>query len=191
MYDCIGYLSGLYRALGGDEYLLIFYLGKGFTMCIKTLLMSVLLASSSMTAYAASESINSNETTNLVSGSEDSAEHLRNPGGYYGGYYGGNYGGSQDYCRAYNRDGITCQQVGFYEGQIGAPWGWNAGQFLCVNGCLKWASPNYSAASCYSFNRDGISCAQVGYLEGQIGAPWGYGTGNFRCTMGCLQWAGW
>jgi len=172
-------------------------------MYIKTLLMSVLLASSSMAAYAASESINIDENKNLASGSEDSTEHLRNPGGYYGGYNGGynggyyggyngrNYGGPQDYCRAYNRDGITCQQVGFYEGQIGAPWGWNAGEFLCVNGCLKWASPNYNAASCYSFNRDGINCSQVGYVEGQIGAPWGYGTGNFRCTVGCLQWAGW
>jgi hypothetical protein len=41
-------------------------------------------------------------------------------------------------CKAYNRDGVTCGEVGMFEGEVGAPWGDGAGIFTCVNGCLKW-----------------------------------------------------
>jgi len=41
-------------------------------------------------------------------------------------------------CFAYNRDGRTCDFIGYSEGQTGHPWGANKGQFSCTNGCLKW-----------------------------------------------------
>ena len=41
-------------------------------------------------------------------------------------------------CYAFNRDGRTCQDVGFSEGQVGYPWGEAAGQFSCVNSCLRY-----------------------------------------------------
>ena len=76
-----------------------------------------------------------------------------NPGGYPGHNPGG-YPGHNPFpppvynppiyippvyndCRAYNRDGVTCQQVGYYEGQVGQPWGFQSGTFRCVNQCLQ------------------------------------------------------
>jgi hypothetical protein len=44
-------------------------------------------------------------------------------------------------CYAYNRDGRTCSFVGFSEGQVGYPWGGQAGKFECTNGCLKIVGP--------------------------------------------------
>ncbi|MBF0442453.1 MAG: family 16 glycosylhydrolase [Oligoflexales bacterium] len=41
-------------------------------------------------------------------------------------------------CSSYNRDGKTCDEVGYAEGQTGEPWGIGNGFFQCVNGCLKW-----------------------------------------------------
>jgi hypothetical protein len=46
--------------------------------------------------------------------------------------------GTNNACFAYNRDGRTCQGVGFGEGQVGYPWGGHAGKFQCTDGCLKW-----------------------------------------------------
>jgi hypothetical protein len=43
-------------------------------------------------------------------------------------------------CTAYNRDGISCERVGYVDGQIGQPWGFWSGRFQCVDGCLKWYS---------------------------------------------------
>ena len=43
-------------------------------------------------------------------------------------------------CTQYNRDGKTCQEVGFTEGQQGEPWGPGAGIFRCTNSCLAWVS---------------------------------------------------
>jgi hypothetical protein len=94
----------------------------------------------------------------------------------------------QDYCKEYNRDGITCDQVGYQEGQLGYPWGYKSGQFRCVNGCLAWAG---QAHSCKAYNRDGVTCQQVGYHEGQVGHPWGLHSGKFRCVSGCLQFVWW
>ena len=42
-------------------------------------------------------------------------------------------------CRPFNQQGTTCQQVGFAEGQYGAPWGQQSGYFVCVDRCLHWA----------------------------------------------------
>ena len=50
--------------------------------------------------------------------------------------------GGTDYCRRYNRDGITCNQVGYSEGQYGYPWGPQNGQFQCFDSCLKYIDPN-------------------------------------------------
>jgi hypothetical protein len=118
----------------------------------------------------------------LFSGSMDAFAHRNDNWG--SGYWGD--------CRYYNRDGITCNQVGFFEGQVGSPWGFDAGQFRCINGCLQYVGSGggYTANSCYALNRDGITCAQVGLYEGQIGAPWGRNNGYFRCTGGCLQFVG-
>ena len=44
-------------------------------------------------------------------------------------------------CHAYNRDGISCAQVGFTEGEQGSPWGESGGQFRCINNCLQWFAP--------------------------------------------------
>jgi hypothetical protein len=93
-----------------------------------------------------------------------------------------------NYCKDYNRDGITCDQVGFDEGQVGYPWGYKSGKFRCENGCLAWVG---QAESCKAYNRDGVTCDQVGYHEGQIGYPWGLKSGKFRCTSGCLQFLWW
>lgn len=41
-------------------------------------------------------------------------------------------------CRHYNRDGATCAQVGFGEGQSGSPWGQQAGMFVCMDRCLRY-----------------------------------------------------
>jgi hypothetical protein len=38
-------------------------------------------------------------------------------------------------CTAYNRDGLTCGQVGWGEGHAGCKW---EGSFRCEGGCLKW-----------------------------------------------------
>jgi len=106
-------------------------------MSIKTFLMSVLFAATPTLAHAAVDSLNDDAAEAMSSDGTYSTEcHHGQPGGYYpapGGYYG-----PRDDCRNYNRDGITCQQVGFYEGQSGAPWGYGAGQFRCTNGCLQW-----------------------------------------------------
>ena len=64
--------------------------------------------------------------------------------GYYGGYrgyYAPGFYGSSDFCRAYNRDGITCGAVGYVDGQTGVPWGFG-GVFQCTDGCLKWIGPS-------------------------------------------------
>ena len=60
-------------------------------------------------------------------------------GGGSGGYYRGsnNYGG----CYSYNRDGISCAQVGYGESQVGVPWGFG-GVFKCQDGCLLWIGPS-------------------------------------------------
>ncbi|HET9237059.1 MAG TPA: hypothetical protein VFO10_07405, partial [Oligoflexus sp.] len=70
-----------------------------------------------------------------------------------------------DFCKEYNRDGISCDDVGFYEGQVGYPWGNQSGKFRCVNGCLAWLG---QALSCKAYNRDGITCDQVGFHDGQV-----------------------
>lgn len=44
-------------------------------------------------------------------------------------------------CRAYNRDGVTCREVGFADAQVGRPWGTAGGVFRCVDGCLQWLGP--------------------------------------------------
>jgi len=41
-------------------------------------------------------------------------------------------------CFSYNRDGSTCQQVGYSEGQVGWPWGVRGGKFRCINSCLQY-----------------------------------------------------
>jgi hypothetical protein len=94
----------------------------------------------------------------------------------------------KDFCKEYNRDGISCDDVGFYEGQVGYPWGSHSGKFRCVNGCLAWLG---QAQSCKAYNRDGITCDQVGFHDGQVGYPWGLKSGKFRCTSGCLQFIWW
>jgi beta-glucanase (GH16 family) len=43
-------------------------------------------------------------------------------------------------CRAYNRDGITCEAVAYSEGQQGYPWGSGGGKFRCIKSCLQWIS---------------------------------------------------
>jgi hypothetical protein len=53
------------------------------------------------------------------------------------GWSGGNSNNNNNGCFAYNRDGRTCSDVGFSEGQTGAPWGQGAGQFRCTSGCLQ------------------------------------------------------
>ena len=47
-------------------------------------------------------------------------------------------------CFASNRDGVRCTDVGFFDGQIGAPWGPAAGEFVCADGCLKWIGVGYT-----------------------------------------------
>ncbi len=96
--------------------------------------------------------------------------------------------GKKDICKDYNRDGVSCQDVGFHEGQIGYPWGEKSGKFRCENGCLAWVG---QAHSCKAYNQDGVTCDQVNYHEGQVGFPWGYKSGKFRCVSGCLQFLGW
>lgn len=91
-------------------------------------------------------------------------------------------------CQAYNRDGITCEQVDMYEGEIAAPWGTESGLFQCVNGCLHWVE---QSKHCKAYNRDGVTCQQVKYHEGQIGHPWGKFSGKFRCEDGCLKFIWW
>ncbi len=44
-------------------------------------------------------------------------------------------------CLSVNRDGITCSQVGMAEGQIARPWNGVAGQFQCIDGCIKYIGP--------------------------------------------------
>ena len=69
---------------------------------------------------------------------------LGGPGSVSTGIAGFSHGSTATFwnsCYAYNRDGVTCWQVGYVEGQRGAPWGEPAGQFLCVNSCLKWIGP--------------------------------------------------
>ena len=39
-------------------------------------------------------------------------------------------------CYAVNRDGRTCEDVGYREDEAGFPWGEAAGKFLCHNSCL-------------------------------------------------------
>lgn len=91
-------------------------------------------------------------------------------------------------CKDYNRDGITCDDVGFHEGQSGYPWGKKSGEFRCENGCLAWVG---QSQSCKAYNRDGVTCDQVDYHEGQIGYPWGHKSGKFRCVSGCLHFLWW
>lgn len=46
---------------------------------------------------------------------------------------------AQQDCRPYNQSGTSCAQVGFSEGQSGAPWGQQFGFFVCYDRCLHWA----------------------------------------------------
>lgn len=85
-------------------------------------------------------------------------------------------------CRAFNRDGRTCADVGYTEGQSGYPWGAAAGLFRCRQNCLELAPP----PDCHTVNRDGRTCKDVRYKEGQSGYPWGRRNGRFRCESGCL-----
>ena len=62
-----------------------------------------------------------------------------NPGYPVG--YGAGFVPDNNTCRAFNRDGITCWQVGYVEGQTGVPWGFG-GVFQCFNGCLRWIGPS-------------------------------------------------
>lgn len=94
----------------------------------------------------------------------------------------------QSSCLAYNRDGVTCEQVGLEEGQVAAPWGEAAGLFRCVDGCLDWVE---QTPHCQAYNHDGVTCEQVGFHEGQVGYPWGHHSGKFRCVDSCLQFVWW
>ena len=156
-------------------------------MLIKTLLISSLVSLSPLTAHAANDSVKSDESDSPQLSTDDTAEFSHY---HRGGRFGRYSGIASDFCRGYNRDGINCGFVGYGEGQIGSPWGYDAGEFRCVNGCLQWVDPNIRLNSCYAINRDGVTCDQVGYYEGQIGAPWGSSNGQFQCTSGCLQWLG-
>lgn len=49
---------------------------------------------------------------------------------------------AQQDCRLFNQSGTTCAQVGFAEGQYGAPWGQQSGFFVCVDRCLRWVGWN-------------------------------------------------
>ncbi|MFW7381719.1 MAG: hypothetical protein ACOH5I_23120 [Oligoflexus sp.] len=95
---------------------------------------------------------------------------------------------SQNLCYDYNRDGVSCEEVGMHEGQVAAPWGDESGLFRCVDGCLAWVE---QTPYCKDYNRDGVTCEQVDYHEGQIGYPWGWHSGKFRCQDGCLKFMWW
>ncbi|MEN9835553.1 MAG: hypothetical protein RL011_1746 [Pseudomonadota bacterium] len=72
----------------------------------------------------------------FVSGSVAQGQGSASPG-----YIGGGPALHSVACMAHNRDGTTCYAVGYREGQVGTPWGPNAGVFSCTNGCLRWVGP--------------------------------------------------
>ena len=109
-------------------------------MFIKQIVMTIALAASSFTAFAAAPGSDAATPAGTALSTDSSyAEH------YHGG--GGNWWPTAD-CRYYNRDGVSCAQVGMFEGQVGAPWGFDAGQFRCINGCLQFLSGGYNVNSC-------------------------------------------
>lgn len=79
-------------------------------------------------------------STSTSTNNSTSERHGFGHGKYYGGYkYYPPY--TFGACFSYNRDGATCSDVGYYEGQVGVPWGFG-GVFQCVNGCLQWLRPS-------------------------------------------------
>ena len=117
------------------------------------------------------------------------------------------------FCKTYNRDGVTCAQVGYVEGQQGAPWGLDHGQFRCMNGCLHFVADNTPLAAGPTFDRSSwshwsgkwggdfwtsgnfgpsqyMTCVAT---DGSIGAPqyWAAGNGDNaarQAYQSCLNW---
>ena len=104
-------------------------------MSLKTFVLPLIVAAIPLTLSATS-----------VPTSRDDLDCHHNYGAYYRGYRGYGYGWGNGFygngmCLGVNRDGITCGQVGYAEGQTGVPWGFG-GVFVCENGCLKWIGPS-------------------------------------------------
>ncbi len=105
-------------------------------MSIKSWIMAALVVASPLSAYADAESNAGGGGNEQLTESSDTTLECAPGAGVYGpGVWGT---GGYNSCYNYNRDGISCSQVGFFEGQVGAPWGGIGGHFRCTTGCLQW-----------------------------------------------------
>lgn len=76
--------------------------------------------------------------TSMTNGCDMGAKHGSHQYDHHQQHYQHQAQDQQLDCRQHNRDGATCAQVGFGEGQTGMPWGQQSGMFVCVDRCLRY-----------------------------------------------------